>query len=94
MNQEDLKNLMGWLQAIYKEAQETRGATIEMRRNVQMIPDIRENSMHGSKDSGDTERMLQDTKNHLETRMNKLEDMLRDISSHLKDIQSKVDHLK
>jgi archaellum component FlaC len=94
MNQEDVKNLVGWLQAIYKETQEARGATNEMRKNIHMIPEIREFANKGSHDSGDAERKIEETRNHLEARINKLEDVLNDIKGDVREIRNKVDHLK
>jgi archaellum component FlaC len=94
MHEEDIKNLVGWLQAIYKETQLTRGATTEMRRNIDMIPEIRTMSEHGSHDSNDAERKIEETKNHLENQIRKLEDMLNEVRHELKDIHSKLDHLK
>lgn len=94
MNQEDLKNLVGWLQAIYKETQETRGVANEMKKNIHMIPEIREFANRGSQDSGDAERKIEETRNHLESRINKLEDILNDLRSDIREIRSRVDKIK
>lgn len=94
MNQEDIKNLVGWLQAIHKELQETRGAANEMRRHVDMIPEIRDSTNKGTQDSGDAERKIEDARNHLENRINKLEDILNDLRTDVRDIRAKVDRIK
>lgn len=94
MNQEDLKNLVGWLQAIYKETQATRGATNEMRRNINMIPEIRDSTHRGTQDSGDAERKIEETRNHLESRLNKIEDLLSDLRNEIRDIKNRVDRIK
>lgn len=94
MNQEDLKNLVGWLQAIYKEAQTTRGTAQELKRNIDMIPEIREFASRGSQDSGDAERKIEDARNNLENRISKLEDILNDLRGEIRDIKSKVDRIK
>ena len=94
MNQEDVKNLVGWLQAIYKETQETKGAATELRRNIHMIPEIRDSTLRGTQDSADAERKIEDTKNQLESRMNKIEDILNDLRSDIREIKSKVDRIK
>lgn len=94
MNQEDVKNLLGWLQAIYKETQETRGSVQELRRNVDIIPEIRDSTHKGTQDSGDAERKIEETRNHLEGRINKLEDTMNDVRNMLRDVQNKVDRLK
>ena len=93
MNQDDVKNLMGWLQAIYKETQEARGATQELRRNVDLIPEIRDSTNRGTQDSGDAERKIEETRNQLEGRIHKMEDTLNDLRNIVKDIQNKVDRL-
>lgn len=94
MNQEDLKNLVGWLQAIYKEVQTTRGTAQELKRNIDIIPEIRELASRGSQDSGDAERKIEDARNNLENRINKLEDILNDLRGEIRDIKSKVDRIK
>lgn len=94
MNQEDLKNLTGWLQAIYKESQESRAGINEMRRHVQMIPEIRDSTHRGTQDSGDAERKIENTRDRLEHRIVKMEDTLNDLRSMIKDVQSKIDRLK
>lgn len=94
MNQEDVKNLVGWLQAIYKETQETKGVAGELRRNIHMIPEIRESTVKGTQDSADAERKIEETRNHLESRINKLEDILNDLRSDIREIRSKVDRIK
>ena len=94
MNQEDIKNLVGWLQAIYKEVQTTRGTATEMRRNIDMIPDIRTSTHKGTQDSGDAERKIEEARNHLDNRLNKLEDILHDLRAELREVRSKVDHIK
>jgi hypothetical protein len=94
MNQEDIKNLVGWLQAIYKETQLTKGVTEELKRNVQMIPEIRDSTLKGTQDSGDAERKIEETRNHLEGRINKLEDILNELRSDVREIRAKVDRIK
>lgn len=94
MNQEDLKNLMGWLQAIYKETQSTRGAVLESRRSLDMIAEIRDSTHKGTPDSGDAERKIEDTRHQLENRISKLEDSINDLRSLVKDMHSKIDRLK
>lgn len=94
MHEEDIKNLVGWLQAIYKETQLTRGATAEMRRNIDLIPEIKTLTDHGEHETNDTERKLEEIRNHLEAQIRKLEDGLNEIKHELRDIHSKVDHLK
>lgn len=94
MNNDDLKNLVGWLQAIHKEAQLTRGGVEELKRNVDMIPEIRDTANRGTQDSGDAERKIEETRNHLEGRINKLEDILNDLRSEIREIKAKVDRIK
>lgn len=94
MNQEDIKNLVGWLQAIYKETQLAKGAAEELRRNVDMIPEIKDIATRGTHDSGDAERKVEDTRNHLENRINKIEDILNDLRNEIREIKAKVDRIK
>lgn len=94
MHEEDLKNLVGWLQAIYKEAQITRGNTLEMRRNIDMIPELRNKAEQTDRESSDVERKVEEARNHLENQMRKLEDALNEVRHELKDIHAKLDHLK
>lgn len=94
MNNEDVKNLVGWLQAIYKEAQQTKGVAEELKRNVAMIPEIKDVANRGTQDSGDAERKIEDTRNHLESRINKIEDILNDLRSEIREIKAKVDRIK
>lgn len=94
MNQQDIKNLVGWLQAIYKEAQETKEALHEMRRNISLLPEIKDSTRRGTQDSEDAERKIDETRNHLESRLNKLEDMIQDLRSEVKEVRSKVDRIK
>jgi|GEM_PF-5933502 len=94
MNQEDLKNLTGWLEAIYKETQVTRGVATELRKNVDMIPDIRHFTDIASRDSSDSEKKIEETRNHLENRLSQIESMLNELRSQMKDIHSKIDHLR
>jgi len=94
MNQEDIKNLVGWLQAIYKQTEMTRGTTNEIRQHVNLLPEIRESTKSGSQDSNDAERKIEETRNHLENRIKHVEDSVNDIRSIVKDIQSKVDRIK
>ena len=94
MNQEDLKNLTGWLQAIYKESQAARGGVNEMRSKVDMIPEIREFTNRGNHNSSDADRKIEETRNHLEQQIRKVEDMLHEMQKSLHDISSKIDHLK
>lgn len=94
MNQEDIKNLVGWLQAIYKEAQQVRGEMNDMRSKINMIPDIRESTHRGTQDSGDAERKIDETRHHLDDRLNKIEDNLRSLTAVVREIQNKIDRLK
>jgi archaellum component FlaC len=94
MTQEDIKNLVGWLQAIHKESQLARGGVEELKRNVNMIPEIRDTANRGTQDSGDAERKIEDTRNHLEDRMNKIEDILNDLRGDVREIRSKIDRIK
>lgn len=94
MQQEDLKNLMGWLQAIHKEAQGAHSSVRDMKAKVDLLPEIDRSSREGSKDSNDGERKIEDLKNHLEAKINRMEDTLNDLRSTMKDIQNKVNHLK
>lgn len=94
MNQEDIKNLVGWLQAIYKEVQTTRGTAVEMRRHIELLPEIRNSTHKGTQDSGDAERKIEDARNHLENRINRLEDVLNDLRSDIRDIKARVDRIK
>ncbi len=94
MASEDLQNLASWLQEILKEVQETRGATLEMRDKVNLLPEIREATARGSQDSGDAERKIDDTRNHLESKIGQLESTMNDMRSTLNDIRNKVDRLK
>ena len=94
MNQEDIKNLVGWLQAIYKESQTTRATVNEMRRNVDLIPAIRTSTDRGTQDSGDAEKKIEDTRHSLEARINKLEDILSDLRTDIRDIRGKLDRIK
>lgn len=94
MQQEDLKNLMGWLQAIHKEAQGAHGSVKEMRSKVDLLPEIERSSREGSKDSNDGERKIDDLRNHLEAKINRMEDTLKDLHNTVKDIQNKVNHIK
>lgn len=94
MQQEDLKNLMGWLQAIHKESQGARSAVYEMKAKVDLLPDIQRSTNSGTQDSSDAERKIDDFRNHLEGRVNKMEDTLNDLRNTVRDIQNKVNHLK
>ena len=94
MQQEDLKNLMGWLQAIHKEAQGAHSSVNDMKSKVDLLPDIQRCSRDGSKDSNEGERKIEDLKNHLEGRINRMEDVLNDLRNTVKDIHNKVSHLK
>lgn len=94
MNQEDLKNLVGWLQAIYKETQLARGVSDELKRQVAAIPEMKELIARGTQDSSDAERKIEETRNHLENRINKLEDLLNDLRGDIKDMKSKIDRFK
>lgn len=94
MNDQDIKNLVGWLQAIHKETQLARGGVEELRHNVNMIPEIKDSTHRGTQDSGDAERKIEETRNHLEARLNKLEDVLNDLRGDIRDIKSKVDRIK
>lgn len=94
MNSEDIKNLVGWLQAIYKETQFVKGELGDIRSNVDMIPEIKGITNRGTQDSGDAERKIDDTRNHIDDRMNRLESTLNDLKNDIKDIRSKVDRIK
>ena len=94
MTPNDIKNLVGWLQAIYKEAQTTRGEVSEMRSKVNMIPEIRDSTHKGTEDSGDAERKIEDTRKHLDDRLNHLESAINDLKGMVKDLQGKISHLK
>ncbi len=94
MNQEDVKNLLGWLQAIYKESQETKGSVNELRRHTEMIPEIRNSTLKGTQDSADAERKIEETRNQLEGRIRHIEDTLNDLRGMIKNIENKVDRLK
>lgn len=94
MNPEDVKNLVGWLQAIYKETQTTRGAVNDMQAKINMIPEIHTSTHKGTQDSSDSERKIDETRHHMEARLNKVEDTLHDLRAMLQDIQSKVNRLK
>lgn len=94
MNQEDLKNLVGWLQAIYKKAELTQGELSDVRAKVAMIPEIRDASHHSKQDSGDAERKIDDARNHLDGRIHRIEDSLNELKGVVRDIQSKVDRMQ
>ena len=94
MNQDDIKNLVGWLRAIYKETQMARGEMSDVRNKINMIPDIRDSTHRGTQDSGDAERKIEETRHHLDDRLNKVEDVLRDLRSMVKELQAKVDRIK
>jgi peptidoglycan hydrolase CwlO-like protein len=94
MQQEDLKNLMGWLQAIHKEAQGSHSSVREMKMKVDLLPEIERCSREGLKDSSEGERKIEELKNSLEGRIRHIEDILNELRSSVKEIQSKVNHLK
>lgn len=94
LNQEDIKNLVGWLQAIYKESQATRGELHEIRAKVNLLPEIRESSQHSKQDSGDAERKIEEARNYLDNRLHKIEDTLNELRSHIRDLQAKIDRIK
>ena len=94
MSLEDIQNLTSWLQAILKEVQESRGAALEMREHIKLIPEIRDSTHRGTQDSGDAERKIEETRNHLENKIDRLEHSINDIKSTVQDIKNKVDRLK
>lgn len=94
LSQEDIKNLVGWLQAIFKETQTTRGEMQEIRAKVNLLPEIRDSSQHSKQDSNDAERKIEETRNYLDSRLHKIEDSLNDLKSQIRDLQSKVDRIK
>lgn len=94
MNNEDIKNLMGWIQVIYKELQITRTTTHDMQAKINMLPEIREATQRGTQDSSDAERKIDETRQQLENRINNLDSMMQEIRSSVRDIQQKVDRIK
>ena len=84
---------MGWIQAIYKETQETRASAAEVRKHIHLLPEIKDATLKGAHDSGDAERMIQETRSHLEGRIDRLESLLHDIQNTVKDIKSRTDRI-
>ncbi len=94
MNQEDLKNLMGWLQAIHKEAQTGRGTIGELKSKIDLLPEIRENVRRDEQRDSSYEHKLDDTRTRLENQLRKIEDMMNEMRSEMRELKSKIDHLK
>lgn len=93
MNQEDVKNMVGWLQAIYKELQETRGIAAETRDKSAVLHEIRDLVSREQGGNGEIDRRIDDAKHHLETKIDKLEHQINDLRNILNDIKGKVDRL-
>lgn len=94
MHEEDMKNLVGWLQAIFKESQNSRAAANDVRRHAELLPELRDMLRRDERIEANYEHKLEDTKNHLENQMRKIEDLLNELRHEIRDIKSKVDHLK
>ncbi|MFO0971548.1 MAG: hypothetical protein U0520_04365 [Candidatus Saccharimonadales bacterium] len=93
LNQDDLKNLTGWLQAIFKEVQESKGISNELRDKLNMLPEIRDFVSRERGGNSEIDRRIEDTKNHLEGKIDRLEQQIHDLRNILNDIKNKVDRL-
>lgn len=94
MHEEDIKNLVSWLQAIYKESQTARGAVLEMRDKVNLIPEIRNSTNRGTQDSGDAERKIDETRHIMEDKINRMESHISELKTMINEIRSKVDRIR
>lgn len=94
MHEEDIKNLVSWLQAIYKESQTARGAVLEMRSKVDLIPEIRNSTNRGTQDSGDAERKIEETRHLLEDKMNRLESQMHELKNLINEVRSKIERIR
>lgn len=94
MNQDDLKNLTGWLQAIFKEAQETKGVTHEVRDRINLLPEIRDFVARERGGNSEIDRRIEDAKNHIEGKVDHLEQQIHDLRNILNEIKHKVDRIK
>jgi DNA-binding transcriptional MerR regulator len=93
VNQEDAKNMVGWLEAIYKELQETKGVVVEARDKTNMLNEIRDFVSRERGGNGEIDRKIDEAKHHLEAKIDKIEHQMNDLRSILNDIQNKVNHL-
>lgn len=93
MNQDDIRNLTGWLQAIFKEAQESKGMSAELRDKINLLPEIRDFVARERGGNSELDRRIEDTKNHLEGKVDRLEQQIHELRNILNDIKNKVDRL-
>jgi len=93
MDQEDVNNLVTWLQSILKDTQETKASVADIRAKVDKLPEIESFITRGTQDSGDAERKIEDTRARLESKIDKLDQQMNDLRSVLNDIKSKVERL-
>lgn len=93
MRDEDMKNLVGWLQAIYKEASEAKSTSKESRDKINLLPEIRDFIARERGGSGEIDRRIEDAKNHLENKINHLEQQMNDLRNILNELKNKLDRL-
>lgn len=89
-----MKNLVGWLQAIHKEAQTARNVTAEMRGKIDIIPEIRDLVRKDEQTDVIADRRIEELRNKLEQQLRKMEDTMNDIRNQVREIENKVDRLK
>lgn len=94
MNQEDAKNMVGWLEAIYKEVQETRGIAAETRDKSAVLAEIRDFVSRERGGNGEIDHKIDAARNHLESKIDKLEHQVNDLRNILNDVKNKIDHIK
>lgn len=94
MTNEDIKNLVGWLQAIHKELQETKGMVSDTRDKANLIPEIRQFVSRETRGSGEIDHKIDETRNRLEARVDHLEQQINELKSILTDVRNKVDRIK
>lgn len=94
MKDEDIKNLIGWLQAIHKEAQAARSAAAESRDKTVELDEIRDVVSREGNNNAEIDHKIDEVKRHLESKIDKLDHQINDLKNLLNDIRGKVEKLQ